>query len=293
MPSLTVGSRSRPTSAGSRSAISPGALGPESATRAAWASPRARMPLPVPLGDEVERRRVGVLDPRALDVRVEPADVDELRAAPVRGRGERAHEVLLARLAADGHDLAGLHVGAEADDEVGEAREGRVVHRPNPSRVATFPLALGGVREWLNRAVSKTVVRATVPRVRIPPPPLSALERVLGGVGAIDLDQRVAVQPRAACRGSARGRGSRAGGGRGPARPSWPRSTRSASLSCACPAIAGSQRKIRSTAAVVEQVADGGRRGRAHHAGRRPAGRPRGPRGRCPRRRRRSCPGSR
>jgi metal-dependent amidase/aminoacylase/carboxypeptidase family protein len=27
------------------------------------------------------------------------------------------------------------------------------------------------VREWLNRAVSKTVVRATVPRVRIPPPP--------------------------------------------------------------------------------------------------------------------------
>ena len=31
----------------------------------------------------------------------------------------------------------------------------------------------GGVREWLNRAVSKTVERVTpVPRVRIPPPPL-------------------------------------------------------------------------------------------------------------------------
>src|SRR4029453_5772507 len=33
--------------------------------------------------------------------------------------------------------------------------------------------ALGGVREWLNPAVSKTVVPVTpVPRVRIPPPPL-------------------------------------------------------------------------------------------------------------------------
>ena len=29
----------------------------------------------------------------------------------------------------------------------------------------------GGVPEWSNGAVSKTVVRATVPRVRIPPPP--------------------------------------------------------------------------------------------------------------------------
>ena len=40
----------------------------------------------------------------------------------------------------------------------------------------------GGVREWLNRAVSKTVERVTpVPRVRIPPPPLArpnpAIER--------------------------------------------------------------------------------------------------------------------
>ena len=33
----------------------------------------------------------------------------------------------------------------------------------------------GGVREWLNRAVSKTVERVTpVPRVRIPPPPLQS-----------------------------------------------------------------------------------------------------------------------
>ena len=40
---------------------------------------------------------------------------------------------------------------------------------------ATLQTALGGVREWLNRAVSKTVVPVTpVPRVRIPPPPLRA-----------------------------------------------------------------------------------------------------------------------
>jgi hypothetical protein len=34
---------------------------------------------------------------------------------PVRARGEGAHQVLLARLAADGHDLVLLHVGAEAE----------------------------------------------------------------------------------------------------------------------------------------------------------------------------------
>lgn len=34
----------------------------------------------------------------------------------------------------------------------------------------TYP-CIGGVLEWSNRTVSKTVVRATVPWVRIPPPP--------------------------------------------------------------------------------------------------------------------------
>src|SRR3546814_20997663 len=33
------------------------------------------------------------------------------------------------------------------------------------------PCFCGGVPEWLNGTVSKTVVRASVPRVRIPPPP--------------------------------------------------------------------------------------------------------------------------
>ena len=44
---------------------------------------------------------------------------------------------------------------------------------------ATLQTALGGVREWLNRAVSKTVVPVTpVPRVRIPPPPLYAIAAI-------------------------------------------------------------------------------------------------------------------
>ena len=89
------------------------------------------------------------------------ADVDELRAVPVRARGERADEVLLAGLAVEGDDLVLLHVRAEADDEIGEAGEGGVVHRASASRGTTRYRfrRLGGVREWLNRAVSKTVVR--------------------------------------------------------------------------------------------------------------------------------------
>src|ERR1700680_1885151 len=35
---------------------------------------------------------------------------------------------------------------------------------------------VGGVREWTNRTVSKTVVVARPPWVRIPPPPLSGLD---------------------------------------------------------------------------------------------------------------------
>ena len=48
--------------------------------------------------------------------------------------------------------------------------------RRSPALIATLPCRTpGGVREWLNRAVSKTVVWVTpAPRVRIPPPPLRA-----------------------------------------------------------------------------------------------------------------------
>ena len=130
-------------------------------------------PLAVPGRHELERLRARVLDPGALDVGVEPADVDELRAVPVRARRQRAHEVLLAGLAADRDDLVLLHVGAEAD--IRSANRARVASsiRRQATRSTRYrrPCALGGVREWLNRAVSKTVVRATVPRVRIPPPP--------------------------------------------------------------------------------------------------------------------------
>ena len=173
IPSRTVGSRSLPTSTGSRSAIRPGALGTgqRHARRAVIA--QREDPLAVPRRYVLERLLARVFDPGALDVRVEPPDVDEPRAVPIRARRERAHEIFLARLAADRDDLVLLHVGAEADDQVGEAREGGVVHAgQGTERFATVVRPLGGVREWLNRAVSKTVVRATVPRVRIPPPPL-------------------------------------------------------------------------------------------------------------------------
>ena len=45
----------------------------------------------------------------------------------VGARGERAHHLLLAQLGADRDDLALLHVGGEADGEVGEALERRLV----------------------------------------------------------------------------------------------------------------------------------------------------------------------
>src|SRR6185503_4803356 len=63
-----------------------------------------------------------------LDVRIEPGDVDELRAVLVGAGRERADQVLLAWLAPDRDDLVLLHVGAEADDQVGEAGEVGWIH---------------------------------------------------------------------------------------------------------------------------------------------------------------------
>ena len=37
--------------------------------------------------------------------------------------------------------------------------------------LVTLRVKRGGVPEWSNGALSKSVVRETVPRVRIPPPP--------------------------------------------------------------------------------------------------------------------------
>ena len=56
-------------------------------TRAEWLRAELADALAVPGRDEVERVVVGVLDPRALHLRVEVGHVDELRAAPV-GRGD-------------------------------------------------------------------------------------------------------------------------------------------------------------------------------------------------------------
>ena len=84
--------------------------------------------LAVPVGDEVEVLLARVLDAHALDPRVEVLDVDELGAAAVCALRDRPDQVLLAGLAGDGDDLARLHVGSEADDDVGEAAKRGVVH---------------------------------------------------------------------------------------------------------------------------------------------------------------------
>ena len=58
---------------------------------------------------------------------VEVSDVDELRPMAVRARRDLAREVLLAGFGAHGHDLAGLDVRAETDDEVRQPGESRGV----------------------------------------------------------------------------------------------------------------------------------------------------------------------
>ena len=58
-------------------------------------------------------------------MQVEVLDVDELRARAVGRVGDRAGQRLLAGLGADRDHLAGLDVGREADDEVGEPLERR------------------------------------------------------------------------------------------------------------------------------------------------------------------------
>ena len=80
-------------------------------------------PLSVPRRHEVEYVVRGVLHAHAFQERVPVVDVDELRAALVRARGERTCELLLAETAPDVEDLTGLDVGAEVDDQVGVALE--------------------------------------------------------------------------------------------------------------------------------------------------------------------------
>ena len=66
-----------------------------------------------------------MLEPRALDDRIEVGDVDEQRALLVGGVGDRACELFLADRRADRQDLAGLEVHA-VDGELGEGLKARV-----------------------------------------------------------------------------------------------------------------------------------------------------------------------
>ena len=72
-----------------------------------------------PRRDEVERVVGRVQDALALHPLVEVDDVDVLRAALVRGASDAARDVLLADVARDRDELAGLDVRAE-DGELGE-----------------------------------------------------------------------------------------------------------------------------------------------------------------------------
>ena len=78
-------------------------------------------PVAEPAGNEVERLRARMLDPRALRVRVEVRDVHEARTAPVGRRRHLARHLLLAERGADGDELVLLDVRAEHDGELGES----------------------------------------------------------------------------------------------------------------------------------------------------------------------------
>ena len=93
--SLSQGSWSRPSRAPSSPSSASGETTPREADPRGAALGELEQPRAEPRRDVVERVDVGVLDPGALDVRVEVEDVDELRAAPVGGRGDRPGELLL------------------------------------------------------------------------------------------------------------------------------------------------------------------------------------------------------
>jgi len=96
--------------------------------------------LPEPRGHVAQILLARVQKPGPLDVDVEARDVDVLRAAPVCRRGDRARQLLLAGLGADGHHLPRLDVGTPVDGELGRlARPSSLaavrVGRPLPADV--------------------------------------------------------------------------------------------------------------------------------------------------------------
>jgi len=61
------------------------------------------------------------MQPRALHVRVEDPDVDDLRARPIRLVGDQSHQLELLRLSRDEHHLIRLNVRSEANGELGDS----------------------------------------------------------------------------------------------------------------------------------------------------------------------------
>ena len=99
--SFTLGSMSLPSSDLSRPSITFGAVTPRSVDARAVLLGVLEHTFAIPLGNEVERVRVGVLDPHALQVRIEVRDVDELGAALVGRLGGRTRLLLEADLGRD------------------------------------------------------------------------------------------------------------------------------------------------------------------------------------------------
>ena len=75
----------------------------------------------VPGWDEIEHVLGRMLHALPLEIRVPVVNVDELGAALVCARRDRARELFLPQAGADVEDLTLLDVGAEVDDQVGEA----------------------------------------------------------------------------------------------------------------------------------------------------------------------------
>ena len=190
LSSLTRGRRSRPTSDLSRSSSRFGAVTPLSVMRAPCSSACSVSAVAVPRRHELERLRVGVLDARALHIRVEVVDVDEFRAAVVGGGGDRPRQLLVPELGLDEHDLPRLHVGAVR----GEGREAcpAVVHRQ--AILSTAPKDTGCDLRCSNRALPERRghLRGDPARLRLRP---ARVRRAGSGPTARveDIDVRVLV----------------------------------------------------------------------------------------------------
>ena len=106
------------------------ALVPVSVTRAACSSESHCIRCSIQGGTKSSVSSSAQLEPRPLDEVVPPEDVDVLGAVLVAGPRDRARSVLHPEVGRDAEHLARLDVGAEADEQLGEAFEvgGAVAH---------------------------------------------------------------------------------------------------------------------------------------------------------------------